>query len=377
LGNRLASASRWTGPGAAAVLTGLIGIVTLVISSCHNREQEQKRSDTQLAQEQKRTEGQLELENLKQRGTFFLEAIKTGNLGDSQAAANLVFLVDIGLLKLEDNAVARLRQKSIGMTPQLPAREPATTDPLPSGPDERVRVRDTRQVPYSAICRVVTTATNGNRYLSSGVLIAPRVVLTVGHAVYLHRDGGWASQVEVSPAFADGKAPFGTQVSTEFRAVTGWVNGDPASAATRESDYAVIFLPDDVKGVIPAKVEPAADRDLSNGAAVSVVGYPMDRTGGEAQWAAPGRVVGLTSTSIRYQAFTYAGMAGGPVLLGEGDRARVVGIHAYGHQDSKSAVRFTPELMKDLTAWIAESQNPPKKEPPKKEPPKKEPPKKE
>ena len=57
----------------------------------------------------------------------------------------------------------------------------------------------------------------------------------------------------------------------------------------------------------------------------------------------------------------------GTVMLGEGDRARVVGIHAYGGLDSKTAVRFTPEVTKQLTAWIAESQNPPKKEPQKKE----------
>jgi len=103
---------RWSGPVAVAVVAGLLGIIGTFFSARENRELERK----------------------KQEGTLVLEAIRTGASGkerEQQAAANLVFLADAGLVNLTKEQIEKLREKAGDATPSLPVG----TTPTPAIPE--------------------------------------------------------------------------------------------------------------------------------------------------------------------------------------------------------------------------------------------------
>lgn len=99
--HRQLSVGRWSGPVAVAVVAGLLGIIGSLLSSSQNRELERK----------------------KQEGTLVLESIRTGSTGkerEKQAAANLVFLADAGLLTLGEVQLKTLRDRAGDTAPGLP-----------------------------------------------------------------------------------------------------------------------------------------------------------------------------------------------------------------------------------------------------------------
>jgi hypothetical protein len=103
---------RWSGPVAVAVVAGLLGIVGTFFSARENRELERK----------------------KQEGTLVLEAIRTGASGkerEQQAAANLVFLADAGLVNLTKEQTDKLREKAGDSTPSLPAGTVSSQPTIP------------------------------------------------------------------------------------------------------------------------------------------------------------------------------------------------------------------------------------------------------
>ena len=94
------------------------------------------------------------------------------------------------------------------------------------GTDERVRITPTTSFPWRSICALRITAQNGSRWIGTGFLVAPRTVITAGHCVFMHAQGGWAKSIEVVPGLDEAQRPYGSHVGTSFRSVTGWVNGN-------------------------------------------------------------------------------------------------------------------------------------------------------
>jgi hypothetical protein len=65
--------------------------------------------------------------------------------------------------------------------------------------DDRIQITDTLSVPFRWICRLSILAANGTRWNATGWFAAPGLVVTAGHCVYLHNQGGWARAIEVQP----------------------------------------------------------------------------------------------------------------------------------------------------------------------------------
>ncbi len=107
------------------------------------------------------------------------------------------------------------------------------------GTDDRVRISPTTSFPL-AVNLLITY--HGNKMapalLALGWLVAPRTVITAGHCVYLHAQGGWPKSIEVIPGLNDASCPYGSYIGTSFRSVSGWVNDKK-----REYDYGCIILP--------------------------------------------------------------------------------------------------------------------------------------
>lgn len=89
------------------------------------------------------------------------------------------------------------------------------------GTDDRVEITST-SFPYRAICNLQMKSQSGKYYLGSGFFISPRVVVTAGHCLYFHEDGGWADSIEVTPRMLGNQKPYGSAVSRRFCSLIGW-----------------------------------------------------------------------------------------------------------------------------------------------------------
>ncbi|MBA4067335.1 MAG: hypothetical protein C0501_27225 [Isosphaera sp.] len=253
----------------------------------------------------------------------------------------------VPLLPADGRPVRAARPEAAGgpLPPAWVASYGPAAENVQGGFDERQRVADPTAYPWRAICRLVVTAVTGRQYLGTGWLISPTVLATAGHNVFMHAQGGWAQRVDVS-------TPFGAQSSVDFRSVDGWVNGNPQSAAGRQSDYGAILLPapTDV-GYLGYGVYD--DADLA-GMVVTVAGFPHDKDDGTALWGDTRALVGVTARQLFYDIDTAGGQSGCPVMFsGGGGEVLSVGIHNYGGDGSNFATRVTAEVYARLEAWKA------------------------
>jgi hypothetical protein len=80
------------------------------------------------------------------------------------------------------------------------------------GSDDRVRVADNLMIanPWRQICALRIRSKTGKMYVGTGWFIAPRVLATAGHCVFLQNEGGWAQSIDVIPAKA-GSSEYSSQ----------------------------------------------------------------------------------------------------------------------------------------------------------------------
>lgn len=97
---------------------------------------------------------------------------------------------------------------------------------------------DLEEYPKSTIVRLIMTFPSGYSSQCSGALIDPKHVLTAGHCIYRHVSGGWATDVEVAPAYDNGDNEFfGTAQRAALLSWEGWtMNG------LHDHDMAVVEL---------------------------------------------------------------------------------------------------------------------------------------
>jgi V8-like Glu-specific endopeptidase len=215
------------------------------------------------------------------------------------------------------------------------------------GTDDRVRITQTTQVPWRRICALRITFPSGAVYRGTGFLVGPRAVVTAGHCVYLHNQGGWARTVEVIPACNGTLRPFGQVLATSFRSVGGWVNGKKP-----ESDYGCIVLPPGAfggKNLGSFGFASFATPVLLAQPAV-VAGYPGDKPFAEL-WGMARKIKAVTAKTFVYDIDTMGGQSGAPVYIKRNGQRYVVGIHNYGAISGNSATRVTQEVYQRLLNW--------------------------
>lgn len=229
------------------------------------------------------------------------------------------------------------------------------------GADERQRVTNTRQFPYSAIASLEITAADGSVWVGTGWFISPRTLITAGHCVYIHSSqypgaNGWVRSIRVIPGRDGEQQPFGSVVSTTFRSVAGWT-----SRADPEYDYGAIILPEGQDlgtrvGIFGLAVY--GDADLQ-GMMLNVTGYPGDKIGAErgTLWHGTKKAVSVSPNKVFYDIDTMGGQSGAPVYRVTPEDARVaVAVHAYGTAGSvrsNSGTRINERVLARLQAWKA------------------------
>lgn len=221
------------------------------------------------------------------------------------------------------------------------------------GTDERQQVGNTNEYPWRCIASLRITAGDGSGWIGTGWLVAPRILLTAGHVVYMDDHGGWVQQIEVIPGRDGDNFPFGSCIATDFRSVQGWTQSRDSAF-----DYGVILLPADNRlgdqlGWFGYQVH--TDDELSS-YIVNISGYPGDKPTGT-QWWMSGTVKTVIDRTFVYDIDTAGGQSGAPVWVSfEGDNGRYgVGVHTNGAQSGNSATRVIQEVFDNLATWRNEA----------------------
>lgn len=215
------------------------------------------------------------------------------------------------------------------------------------GRDDRVRVWNTRAYPWRTICHLDITTRTGRRGGCTGSFIGPRVVLTAGHCMYMHAQGGWVRSIRVTPGASGRAAPFGSVLATSFISVKGWTQKRKSS-----HDYGVIVLP---------RSQPLGNRvgwmGIANlsffsllGLRVNSSGYPGDKPY-KTQWWNSNRILAVTGRRFYYRIDTYGGQSGSPVWRYKNGKRHIVGIHTTGSSVWNGATRIVRPVFNNLVNW--------------------------
>ena len=190
------------------------------------------------------------------------------------------------------------------------------------GPDNRIKVTNTRVMPYQAICKLYMRTTTSKNYIGSGFLTHANKVVTAGHCVYDHDEGGWMDSVIVVPAKNGTSEPYGRFNASRVAAVKAWTEDQSV-----RYDMGVIKLDSNVSHSGRIRL------NLTDSDRGKVCGYPGDRDRGIFQYHMTDT---LRSSNGRfyYNIDTYGGQSGCPLLK---NSTTAIGIHNYGGCPNKSS----------------------------------------
>ena len=213
------------------------------------------------------------------------------------------------------------------------------------GADDRVRISPVNRYPWRAICKLIITRADGRQSGCTGWFIGPRTVMTAGHCVFSHAAGGWAQRIEVVPGMDASSRPYGSQVGTSFRSVTGWTQDRKV-----EYDYGAIILPNNNLGnrVGWFGFTNLSDSSLNN-LLVNNSGYAGDKPFGT-QWFNAGQITNVTDRRLFYMIDTFGGHSGSPVWRYQDGNRHAVGIHNYGGCPNKAS-RITRQVYDRMLEW--------------------------
>lgn len=246
-------------------------------------------------------------------------------------------------------------KRDAGIAPSAPGNHPSSTTMQPGKPevsigeDDRVQIVDTNRYPWCCICALRILARDGTRWRGTGWLAGPGTVITAGHVVYMHEQGGWVQSIEVL-AGSNGSQKFSALATkaTTFHSANGWLtNGDP------EQDYGAITLPTAAPlgrncGYFRyASLSTSVLDDLP----VNLAGYPADKPP-MTQWFHTRRIKRVNTHTFAYDIDTSGGQSGAPVWCVSDGRRYVVGIHTNGSEGGNFATRITSTVAEQIKRWV-------------------------
>ena len=215
------------------------------------------------------------------------------------------------------------------------------------GRDDRVRVYGTRTFPWRTICKLEITAANGRRFGCTGSMIGPRTVLTNGHCVFLHNNGGWARSIRVIPGKNGSSEPFGSATSRHFHSVRGWTRDRSSNY-----DYGVIILPSNNKLGNRTGWMGLANLSFFSllGLRINSSGYPGDKPYGT-QWWNSNNILAVTARRVYYRIDTYFGQSGSPNWRYKNGKRHIVAVHNTGGSVMNGGVRLSKPVFNNLVNW--------------------------
>lgn len=215
------------------------------------------------------------------------------------------------------------------------------------GKDDRMRINPTTSYPWRAICSLVMRTKTGKTYIGTGWMVGPGTVITAGHCVYFHNEGGWPEYIDVIPGRNGSLKTYGTIRSTSFRSVTGWTKDK-----NRNTDYGAIILNTKIGNTVGYFGYAYKDDSFIKNRNLNLSGYPGDK-GGTTQWYHSKVVKSVNSRVITYDIDTMGGQSGSPVWYVENGKRYAIGIHTNGSTGGNSATRIVKAVFNNIKNWKA------------------------
>ncbi|NGX49951.1 MAG: Extracellular metalloprotease [Candidatus Anoxychlamydiales bacterium] len=225
-------------------------------------------------------------------------------------------------------------------------------------PDDRQRITNTDEYPWTSITKLYITAEDDTKWIGSGAIIDEFHVLTAGHNVYLHDNGGWASSVEVIAGMDGSYEPFGSAMVTDMRSYTGWTQDEMS-----EHDWAVLTLDTklgDYTGWLGRQTASPSSSIYTG--TLHTAGYPGDLDYGENMYYTSGNGDSADEYNHWYWLDTAAGQSGSPIWTDDGSNRYIVSIFAYSYEDvdwPNFGTRLNQDKFDQISIWLNEdSSNP-------------------
>ena len=212
------------------------------------------------------------------------------------------------------------------------------------GRDDRVRVTNTLAYPYGCICHLSIRSRNGGLFVGTGWLADEQTVITAGHCLYMHREGGWAASIDVYPGRN------GTSIPHRARASRMWSTRGWTEQRSAPADYGAIRLENKIEGLGTFGYGALTNEELRSNL-FYIVGYPADKRG--EMWGHGRRLSNVESQVLFYDIDTYGGNSGGPLFTSLKGDSIVAGIHNYGDVSGNSATRITNTVYQRIQGWIS------------------------
>jgi V8-like Glu-specific endopeptidase len=200
--------------------------------------------------------------------------------------------------------------------------------------------------PYRTVVYITDTI-GGQDFQGSGVLISPDEVLTASHVLYT-TGIGTATNIEVSPAYSAGSAPFGTVAATTFHYFPIDDANDLISVQQSQFDYAVIHLAQS----FPTLGFMGLESNFPGGA-VNITGYPGSADG--LMENSQQSVVADPTYTVLDGAALGKGSSGGPVWITGSNGPYVVGVVSSGSTAGAGTfAQITTAAFNQIESWVAQ-----------------------
>jgi glutamyl endopeptidase len=233
------------------------------------------------------------------------------------------------------------------------------------GPDDRLKADNPADTLWRPLCAIfINYSGKPGQSLGTGVMIAPRLVLTAAHNLYDLETGRAITGGTIKVGLINGQSS--AESTIEDTIVPELYKSQSASGTEKYAfDFGLILLKDDAahdwaQTTWPIdRMHPPSDDALGLGRLI-VAGYP-------AELGASGTTImvgygplkkdGVAARSIAYDIDTTGGQSGSPVFRYDGNTklASIVGIHVAGFgQRGNLANRLTSETKTQIETWAAE-----------------------
>ncbi len=216
-----------------------------------------------------------------------------------------------------------------------------TQEAILQGNDDRIRIGNPMQYPWTTICKVKATFPDGSVSEGTGTMFCKNGVLTAAHVVYNTLNRSRADFIEVYPAYEQGASAFGSaEVSRS------WIYPDYKVNLTDGLDVAFLELATNL-GERTGWMGLLADSEIDlESSAVFMAGYPGDLDDGEQMYFGFGDISDASDGEVFHSVDTYNGMSGAGIFRRYNGGMYIVGVHTGGAAGySNWGVRIKPFMI--------------------------------
>ncbi|PFG73401.1 trypsin-like serine peptidase [Tepidiforma thermophila] len=240
-----------------------------------------------------------------------------------------------------------------GLHPPVAARTPADAGAAAViGPDNRIRVTNTADFPWSAVVYLELYDRYGFLVSScSGTFISPDAILTAAHCLY--SEDGWTEDIRVVPGKSGALEPFGFTWATDWWVPDPWYF-DPGNELY---DWGLIRVSDEPgweTGWLTMAILSTATLRLPD-IEPAIVGYPGDKPDGTMWFDYEPGFLDVDAFTLYHTIDTAPGQSGSAVILTNTTNriellGYIVGIHVRGVAAGgyNKATRIDDEVIADL-----------------------------